>query len=376
MFHVSREGRGNRSPGATHASANQVSEVQCLDCVIGIDIGKTIFHLIGLDRRGAIVFKTKLSRSQLENRLANIPPCLIGMEACVGAHHLSRQLIALGHDARLMPAKYVKAFLKGNKNDFRDAEAIAEAVQRPTMRFVATKTAEQLDLQGLHRVRARLVSERTATVNEIRAFLLDRGIAVAQGIQRLRRALPDILGTHQRKLSPRMVRIIEALATDWRRLDERIGEVSAEIETLARKDHGCERLMTVPGIGPIISTATVATIGTGDMFAKGRDFGAWLGMVPKQISTGGRPILGKISKRGNKYLRTLFVQAARVVLVKRVSWERYGLKAWIEAAAKRLHHNKLAIALANKLARIAWAVLRYGRNFEVRTSHDNAPQPA
>jgi len=284
--------------------------------VIGIDIGKTIFHLVGLDRRGAIVFKTKLSRSQLENRLANIRPCLIGMEACVGAHHLSRQLIALGHDARLMPAKYVKAFLKGNKNDFRDAEAIAEAVQRPTMRFVATKTAEQLDLQGLHRVRARLVSERTATVNEIRAFLLDRGIAVAQGIQRLRHALPDILGTHQRKLSPRMVRIIEALATDWRRLDERIGEVSAEIETLARKDGGCERLMTVPGIGPIISTATVATIGTGDMFAKGRDFGAWLGMVPKQISTGGRPILGKISKRGNKYLRTLFVQAARVVLVK------------------------------------------------------------
>jgi transposase len=333
--------------------------------VIGIDIGKTIFHLIGLDQRGAIVCKTKLSRRQLENRLANMPPCLVGMEASVGAHHLSRQLIALGHDARLMPAKYVKAFLKGNKNDFRDAEAIAEAVQRPTMRFVAIKTAEQLDLQALHRVRARLVSERTATVNEIRAFLLDRGIAVAQGIQRLRRALPDILGTHAGKLSPRMVCIIEALASDWRRFDERVDEVSAEIETLAHKDIGCGRLMTVPGIGPIISSATVATIGSGDMFVKGRDFGAWLGMVPKQISTGGRPILGKISKRGNKYLRTLFVQAARVVLVKRVSWGRYGLKAWIEAAAKRLHHNKLAIALANKLARIAWAVLRYGRNFEV-----------
>ena len=148
--------------------------------VIGIDIGKNVFHLIGLDSRGAIVLKCKLSRSQLENRLANTPPCLIGMEACVGAHHLSRRLIALGHDARLMPAKYVKAFLKGHKNDYRDAEAIAEAVQRPTMRFVATKTVEQLDLQALHRVRARLVSERTATVNEIRAFLLERGIAVAQ----------------------------------------------------------------------------------------------------------------------------------------------------------------------------------------------------
>jgi len=162
-----------------------------------------------------------------------------------------------------------------------------------------------------------------------------------------------------------MTRTIEALAADWRRLDTRVDEVSGEIEALARKDVPCKRLMTVPGIGPLISSATVATIGGGDMFAKGRDFGAWLGMVPKQISTGGRTILGKISKRGNKYLRTLFVQAARVVLVRRESWERYGLKSWIEAAARRLHPNKLAIALANKLARIAWAVLRYGRDFEV-----------
>jgi transposase len=344
--------------------------------VIGIDIGKNVFHLIGLDKRGAIVFKAKLSRGQLMARLANLPPCLIGMEACVGAHHLSRRLIALGHDARLMPAKYVKPFVKSNKNDFRDAEAIAEAVQRPTMRFVATKTAEQLDLQALHRVRSRLIGERTATVNEIRAFLLDRGIAVAQGIQRLRKALPDILATYTDVLSPRMIHAIIGLASDWRRLDERVEEVSTEIEVLAFKDAGCGRLMTVPGIGPIISSATVATIGGGDMFTKGRDFGAWLGIVPKQISTGDRTILGKISKRGNKYLRTLFVQAARVVLLKRVNWERYGLKAWIEAAQRRMHHNKLAIALANKLARIAWAVLRHGRNFEVRTVHDSATQPA
>ena len=175
--------------------------------VIGIDIGKNVFHLIGLDRRGAIVLKCKLSRSQLENRLANTPACLIGMEACVGSHHLSRRLIALGHDARLMPAKYVKPFLKGHKNDYRDAEANAEAVQRPTMRFVATKTVEQLDLQALHRVRARLVRERTATVNEVRAFLLERGIAVAKGIQRLRKALPEILARHAGLLLPRMIRI-------------------------------------------------------------------------------------------------------------------------------------------------------------------------
>jgi transposase len=339
--------------------------------VIGVDIGKNVFHLIGLDSRGAIVLKCKLSRGQLENRLANTPPCLIGMDACVGAHHLSRRLIAFGHDARLMPARYVKAFRKGNKNDYRDAEAIAEAVQRPTMRFVAVKTAEQLDLQALHRVRARLVSERTAAVNEIRAFLLGRSIAVAQGIQRLRQVLPDVLARHTGTLSPRMIRIIEALASDWRRLDERVEEISNEIEMLARKDAPCKRLMTIPGIGPLISSATVSAIGGGDMFAKGRDFGAWLGTVPKQISTGGRTILVKISKRGNKYLRTLFVQAARVVLVRRESWERYGLKSWIEAAARRLHPDKLAIALANKLARIAWAVLRHGRNFEVR--HADAP---
>jgi len=265
-----------------------------------------------------------------------------------------------------MPAKYAMAFLKGNKNDFRDAEAIAEAVQRPTMRFVATKTTEQLDLQALHRVRSRLVSERTATVNEIRAFLLDRGVAVAQGLYRLRAALPGILATRIDVLSPRLLHIIEDLVADWRRLDERIDAVSLEIEMLANQDAGCERLMTVPGIGPIISSATVAAIGTGDVFCKGRDFGAWLGLVPKQISTGDRTILGKISKRGNKYLRTLFVQAARVVLLRPTSWERHGLKPWIEAAAKRLHHNVLAIALANKLARIAWSVLHHGRNFEIR----------
>jgi transposase len=283
--------------------------------VLGIDIGKNTFHLVGLNERGAIILRRKLSRGQLEAKLANLPPCLVGMEACVGAHHLSRRLKALGHDARLMPARYVRAYLKGNKNDFRDAEAIAEAVQRPTMRFVATKTAEQLDLQALHRVRSRLVGERTAIANEIRAFLLDRGIAVAKGLNRLRAALPGILGTRTEVLSPRLLHIIEDLVADWRHLDQRIDNVSLQIEALAKQDAGCERLMTVPGVGPIISSATVAAIGSGDVFAKGRDFSAWLGLVPKQISTGDRTILGKISKRGNKYLRTLFVQAARVALL-------------------------------------------------------------
>ncbi len=298
------------------------------------------------------------------------------MEACVGAHHLSRRLRLLGHDARLMPARYVRAYSKGQKNDFRDAEAIAEAVQRPTMRFVATKTAEQLDLQALHRVRERLVSQRTGIINQIRAFLLERGVAVRQGIRFLRAELPTILATRTDTLSPRMLRMIEDLAGDWRRLDERIESLSIEIAGLADQDAACKRLMTVPGIGPIISSAMVAAIGTGDVFSKGRDFGAWLGLVPKQISTGDRTILGKISKRGNRYLRVLFVQAAWVVLIKPKSWERHGLKPWIEAAKKRLHHNVLAIALANKLARIAWAVLNKERNFECIRTDKMASRPA
>jgi len=346
--------------------------------VIGIDIGKNSFHIVGQDQRGAIVLRQKWSRGQVESRLANLLPCLIGMEACVGAHHLSRKLTALGHDARLMPAKYVRPYSKGQKNDYRDAEAIAEAVQRPTMKFVATKTAEQLDLQAMHRVRERLVGQRTGVINQIRAFLLERGIAVRQGLRFLRAELPGILATRTDVLSPRISRIVEDLVGDWRRLDERIKGLSGEIETLARQDHGCARLMSVPGIGPIISSAMVAAIGSGDAFSKGRDFGAWLGLVPKQMSTGDRTILGSISKRGNRYLRALFVQAAWVVLVKLgpKQWDRYGLKSWIEAAKKRLHHNVLAIALANKLARIAWAVLHNGRAFECVRVNETASQSA
>src|SRR5512137_567301 len=216
--------------------------------VVGIDIGKNSFHIVGHDKRGAIVLRQKWSRGQVEARLANMPPCLIGMEACVGAHHLSRKLKAFGHDARLMPAKYVRPYSKGQKNDFRDAEAIAEAVQRPTMKFVATKTAEQLDLQALHRVRERLVSQRTGIINQIRAFLLERGIAVRQRQRFLRAKLPDVLAMPADVLSTRMVRLIEGLASDWRRLDDRFVGLSGEIEALARRDVGCERLMSVPGI--------------------------------------------------------------------------------------------------------------------------------
>jgi transposase len=268
-----------------------------------------------------------------------------------------------------------RPFSKGQKNDFRDAEAIAEAVQRPTMKFVATKTTDQLDLQALHRVRERLVRQRTGIINQIRAFLLENGIAIRQGRRFLEEELPQALAKQLDVLSVRLVHLIEDLVGDWRRLDERIDGLSREIEALAKQNAGCKRLMTVPRVGPIISSAMVAAIGNGAMFSKGRDFGAWLGLVPKQISTRDRTILGKISKHGNRYLRVLFVQAAWVVLIRPKSWERYGLKQWIEGARKRLHRHVLAIALANKLARIAWAVLCKDRDFACVKS-DAQPRPA
>ena len=228
------------------------------------------------------------SRSSTSAGLSMYRCCLVGLEAGCGSHHIARQIRALGHDVRLIPAQYVKAFLKGHKNDYRDAEAIAEAVQRPTMNFVAIKTPEQSDLLSLHRVRSRLVGQRTAVINQIRGFLIERGITVRQGPAPLRKALPEILSSPTEVLSPRLVRLIADLSEDWRRLEERIEAVSTEIESLAENDGSCQRLMTVPGVGPIISSAVVAAIGNGGGFRQGRDFGAWLGLVPKQELTGDR----------------------------------------------------------------------------------------
>lgn len=239
---------------------------------IGIDMGKTTLHMIGLDARGAIVLRERVSRGRIASRLANVPPCLIGIEAGMATHYVARELTELGHDVKQVPATYAKPFRHGHKNDFRDAHAVAEAVQRPTTRFVPAKTNEQLDLQALHRVRSRLVSERTAVINQIRGFLLERSIIVRQGLRFLRQLLPDILAKRTDVLSPRIVRIVIDLAGDWRQLDERIETVTDEIETLAKSEDSCRRVMTVPGIGPIISSAMVAAIGSGVAFAKGRIF--------------------------------------------------------------------------------------------------------
>jgi transposase len=332
--------------------------------VIGVDIGKEVFHLVGFGVDGKIAFRSKIRRLGLKDGFEKLPPCIVGMEACLSAHFVSRTLRALGHEPRIIPAIYVKPFLKGQKNDYNDAEAIAEAALRPNLRVVQEKSQDQLDLQACHRVRARLVSRRTATINQIRAFLIEQGIAVRAGPRALRNSLFAILENRRDEISPRMAGLILGLYEDWCRLDERIEAVTGEIEELSHVEPKCRRLMSVPGIGPVISTGIVAAIGTGEAFERGRDFGAWLGLVPRQYSTGGRSILGRISKRGSKYLRTLLIQAAKVLLMRPHNWSQFSFGAWLKTASERLHRNKLAVALANKLARIAWSVLRSDKAFD------------
>ena len=334
--------------------------------VVGIDIGKDVFHIVGIDGDGQIVVRRKIRRLSLVQVLEKLPRCIVGLEACLSAHFVSRTLRGLGFEPRIIPAKYTKPFNKGQKNDYNDAEAIAEAALRPNLKVVPEKSQDQLDLQALHRVRARLVSRRTATINQIRAFLIEQGITVRSGASALRNSLLTILENRSDEISPRMHDIIIGLYEDWLWLDERIEATTDEIELISKREGHCQRLMTVPGIGPIISTAMVAAIGTGEAFDRGRDFGAWLGLVPRQYSTGGKPILGRISKRGSKYLRTLFIQAAHIILMRPHNWEKFSFGPWLEQASQRMHKNKLATALANKLARIAWSVLRHDRDFDTQ----------
>jgi transposase len=323
---------------------------------IGIDLGKTTFHLVALDEHGKIVLQKKFSRNQLLVFAAKLENSLIGMEACAGAHFLGTALRNQGHEVRLIPAQFVKPFVKSNKNDFLDAEAIAEAVTRHNMRFVPIKTEEQLDLQALHRVRDRLVQRRTAVINQVRGFLLERGIACAKGPATLRRHMPFIVEDADNRLSPRMRTLLDRLWVEWRQLDYDIEMASEDIKRIAGEDEDCRRLRQIPGVGPLVATATVAAIGNGAAFHKGREFAAWLGLVPRQHSTGGKPKLGGISKRGNTYLRRMFIHGARAVLL-RVKYDTGGLGQWVRRLEQRMARNKVVVAIANKLARITWSVL-------------------
>ena len=333
--------------------------------VIGVDIGKDVLHLVGFDKDGKIVLRRKIKRLALSATFEKLPRCIVGLEACLSAHFVSRTLRKLGFKPRIIPAKYTKPFVKGQKNDYNDAEGIAEAALRPNLKLVKEKTQEQLDLQALHRVRSRLVSRRTATINQIRAFLIEQGITVRAGARALRNSLFAILENRSAEITPRMADIIIGLYEDWVWLDKRIEGITGEIEKISKVERNCQRLMSIPGIGPMISTAMVAAIGTGEAFDRGRDFGAWLGLVPRQFSTGGKPILGRISKRGNRYLRTLFVQAAHVILMRPHNWQKFSFGTWLKQASERMHKNKLAAALANRLARIAWSILYNGGEFEL-----------
>lgn len=323
---------------------------------IGIDLGKTVFHLVGLNARGEVVVRKKFSRKQLLHFTANLRVELIGMEACGGAHFLGRALREQGHEARLMPAQYVKPYVKTNKNDYIDAEAIAEAVGRPKMRFVPIKSDDQLDLQSLHRVRERWVMRRTAVINQIRGLLLERGITVRKGRCHVEAALPGILEDGTAKLSGALRVLLAQLKQELDHLQMRIDEADAVIRQTAGENEACRRLVAIPGIGPVTATAIIAAIGNGAAFRKGREFSAWLGVVPREHSTGGKPKLLGIGKRGNSYLRTLFVQGARAVLQHRTK-QSSGLSAWLAQLTSRTHRNVAALALANKLARMAWAVL-------------------
>jgi transposase len=356
-------GMVRRLPKAVVAGYVQVKEDRLLTAhVCGIDIGKTVFHLIGLSEQGQIVLKKRLNRKQLITLTVNMPACLMGMEACAGSHLLARVLRAQGHDVKLMPAEYVRPFVKSNKNDYVDAEAIAEAVQRPTMRFVPIKNEAQLDLQALHRVRDRWMGRRTAVINQIRGFLLEHGIAVSVGAAHLQRQIPSILEDAENILSPRMRSLVLELRGEWEKLEEQIDEVTQELAGAAREDENSRRLLTVPGIGPLTATALTAAVGNGMAFRKGRDLAAWLGLVPRQHSTGGKSRLLGISKRGNPYLRRLFVHGARSVLA-RVKRSQHRFGGWLDRLEARSPRNVAIVALANKLARIAWAVLTSGQEY-------------
>lgn len=325
--------------------------------VFGVDIGKNVFHVVGLDPAGHHpIQKATFRRDTVLQFFERATPTIVGMEACPGSQWLARKLQGFGHTVRIVAAKFVKPFVKSNKSDIIDAEAIAEAVTRPTMRFVEVRTSDQIDVQALHRVRDRLVAQRTRVICQMRAFCLEYGIAMHQGAGKFKADMPRVLEDEDNDLSAPMRQLLMSLFEDIRYLEQRIAEVSRQIEAAADADDTARRLMTVPGIGALTATGLLAAAGTGRQFKRARDMAAWLGLVPREHSTGGKTTLLGISKRGSSYLRRLLIHGARTCLL-HLDRTRDRLGVWLDGLQARMHNNKAAVALAAKIARVAWVIM-------------------
>lgn len=328
---------------------------------IGIDLAKHVFQFHGVDECGHTVLRRRVSRSQLRPFFAQLRPCLVGMEACGSAHYWARELRALGHDVRLIAPQFVAPYRKNDKNDGNDAEAICEAVDRPHMRFVPIKTVAQQAVLTVHRARQLLVAERTALVNQTRGLLAEYGVIVSTSIGALRRAWASLLEAPELPALAREVFV--DLADRLRALDERIAAYDRRVAQLARQTEPAQRLMQVPGVGPVTATAVVATVGDARTFTNGRQFAAWLGLVPRQHSSGGSRRLGRITKRGDVYLRTLLIHGARAVM-RQLAHRVDATSRWVMALKARRGFNKAAVALAAKQARVLWALLVTGRPYQ------------
>jgi transposase len=340
--------------GVVGSRANQEEEGMDIS-VLGVDLGKNVCSVVGLGASGAVVMRRKVRRETLIALAEKLPPCIVGMEACCGAHHLGRVFAAHGYDVRLMSPEYVRPYIKAQKNDDRDAEGIAEAATRPTMRFVELKSQDQLDMQTLHRSRDRLVGERTALINQLRAILLERGMVAPQGKRKLEQFLAVLMDEQGGAgLSSRMIVLVADARAQWAELDRRISAFDAEFVRWVKENEEARRLTTIPGVGPIVASALVAAVGRAESFDRGRDLAAWLGLVPRQFTTGGKPKLLGISKRGNKYLRKQLIHGARAALPY-IAERDTPLGRWVKGLMSRTHRNVVVVALANKLARIAAA---------------------
>lgn len=331
--------------------------------LIGIDLGKNSCSVTGLDHAGQVVLRRRLHRDSILKLADKFPGCVVAMEACCGAHYLGRHLRDRGHEVRLMSPEYVRPYVKAQKNDDRDSEAIAEAATRPTMRFVELKSEDQLDMQILHRARDRLVNERTALANQIRAILLERGITLPQGRQKLENSLTHVIESSGDLLSERIRTLLKEMTLELHTLTRRITTFDKEFETFTRDNEACKRLTTIPGIGALNATAFVAAIDNAQTFGRGRDLAAWLGLVPRQFTTGGKPKLLGISKRGNSYLRRMLIHGARAAMPHLARLET-ATGAWLRRLIARANPNVVVVALAAKMARVIWAVLQKGTTYQ------------